>query len=113
MYVKKEALLSSQIEGTQASLIDVWHAEEFPLQRPEKGVDEIVNHVAAMNYGLARLEKLPLCLRLIREIHEILMKDVRGSEDPRRFRSQPQLGRPTRMYVGTPLPMPAKSREND
>lgn len=80
MYVKKEALLSSQIEGTQASLIDVLNAAEFSGSEKEKSVEEVVNYVQAMNYGLKRLNELPLSLRLIREIHKILLRDVRGSE---------------------------------
>ena len=87
MYVKKEALLSSQIEGTQASLIDVLNADEVSGSEKEKSVEEVVNYVQAMNYGLKRLDELPLSLRLIREIHEILLTDVRGSEkSPGEFR---------------------------
>ncbi len=81
MYVRKEAVLSSQIEGTQASLIDVL---EFEAQALEPGrpndVAEVVNYVDAMNYGLERLRKLPLSLRLIREIHERILSGLRGSE---------------------------------
>lgn len=88
MYVRKEAVLSSQIEGTQASLIDVL---EFESQTVEPGnpqeVTEVVNYVAAINYGLERLKTLPVSLRLIREIHEKLMQGVRGSErEPGEFR---------------------------
>lgn len=88
MYVKKEAVLSSQIEGTQASLVEV-------LDVPAKGQDEskkndivdVVNYVKAMNYGLQRLSTLPLSLRLIREIHAILLQGVRGSDrNPGEFR---------------------------
>jgi Fic family protein len=80
MYVRKEAVLSSQIEGTQSSLQDLL-AAEAQLYSPEtpKDVDEVVNYVAAMNYGLARLAQLPVSARLIREIHEKLLKGVRGS----------------------------------
>lgn len=77
MYVKKEAVLSSQIEGTQASLIDIL-GEDDP-KRKSLDVGEIVNYVKAMNYGINRLSELPLSLRLIREIHSILLKDGRGS----------------------------------
>ncbi|AFV02845.1 MULTISPECIES: Fic family protein [unclassified Dehalobacter] len=85
MYVKKEAVLSSQIEGTQASLIDVLD-EEDNIEK-EKSVEEVVNYIASMNYGLERLHSLPICLRLITEIHEILLKNVRGSErNPGEFR---------------------------
>lgn len=80
MYVRKEAVLSSQIEGTQSSLQDVLAAEAQILSpdRP-KDVNEVVNYVRAMNYGLKRLEDLPLCVRLIREIHAELLQGVRGS----------------------------------
>ncbi len=88
MYVRKEAVLSSQIEGTQASLLDVleFEAQALEVGRPAD-VQEVVNYVAAMNYGLDRLHKLPLSLRLIREIHQRLLKDVRGGErTPGEFR---------------------------
>lgn len=80
MYVRKEAVLSSQIEGTQSSLHDVLAAEAKILapDRPQD-VDEVVNYVRAMNYGLARLPELPVSVRLIREIHAELLKGVRGS----------------------------------
>ena len=79
MYVRKEAVLSSQIEGTQSSLQDLLAAEaEVGNDRP-RDVDEVVNYVSAMNYGLARLGHLPVSARLIREIHERLLQGVRGS----------------------------------
>jgi len=88
MYVRKEAVLSSQIEGTQASLMDVLEFEAHAVRtgRP-KDVHEVVNYVAAMNYGLDRLKSLPLSLRLIREIHAALLEGVRGSKrNPGEFR---------------------------
>lgn len=85
MYVKKEAVLSSQIEGTQASLTDVLEVNAKDDKREDIG--EVVNYVAAMNYGLKRLKGFPLCLRLIREIHEVLLSDGRGSNrNPGEFR---------------------------
>ena len=80
MYVRKEAVLSSQIEGTQSSLQDVLAAEAKILSpnRP-KDTDEVVNYVRAMNHGLRRLSELPVSVRLIREIHAELLKKVRGS----------------------------------
>jgi Fic family protein len=80
MYVRKEAVLSSQIEGTQSSLQDVLAAEAKILapDRP-KDVDEVVNYVRAMNHGLKRLADLPVSVRLIREIHAELVQGVRGS----------------------------------
>ncbi|MFM1830739.1 MAG: hypothetical protein RLZZ558_1079 [Planctomycetota bacterium] len=79
MYVRKEAVLSSQIEGTQSSLQDLLAAEAdlFDEQMP-RDVDEVVNYVRAMNLGLRRLPELPVSVRLIREIHAELMRGVRG-----------------------------------
>jgi Fic family protein len=79
MYVRKEAVLSSQIEGTQSSLQDLLAAEAdlFDETTP-KDVDEVVNYVRAMKHGLARLAELPVSVRLIREIHAELMRGVRG-----------------------------------
>jgi Fic family protein len=88
MYVRREAVLSSQIEGTQSTLDDVL-AYELDADRTQLPGDigEVVNHVAAMNYGLQRLEVLPLSNRLIKEIHERLMRDVRGADrSPGEFR---------------------------
>lgn len=88
MYVRKEAVLSSQIEGTQASLIDVLEFESQALEpnNPQE-VAEVVNYIAAINYGLERLKSFPVSLRLIREIHKELMQGVRGAErDPGEFR---------------------------
>lgn len=89
MYVRREALYSSQIEGvTQASLDEMLEFEVRATQRrrfPE--IPEVFNYVDAMNYGLQRLESLPLSLRLIKEIHKELLKDVRGGErEPGEFR---------------------------
>ena len=80
MYVRKEAVLSSQIEGTQSSLQDVLTAEArlFSSGRPDD-VGEVINYVTAMNHGLTRLETLPLSIRLIREIHGKLLENTRGS----------------------------------
>ncbi len=88
MYVRQEAVLSSQIEGTQASLADVLQFEADHDDPPRvKDVEEVVNYVHAMNHGLARLSELPLSLRLIREIHEKLMAGVRGQHlEPGEFR---------------------------
>jgi Fic family protein len=88
MYVRKEAVLSSQIEGTQASLIDVLEFESQAVEPDNpQDVEEVVNYIAAINYGLKCLKELPVSLRLIREIHQELMKGVRGSErSPGEFR---------------------------
>ena len=80
MYVRKEAVLSSQIEGTQSSLADVLAAEAKVLDPAQPhDVAEVLNYVAAMNHGLARLDALPVSVRLIREIHGKLLEGVRGS----------------------------------
>ncbi len=80
MYVRKEAVLSSQIEGTQSSLQDLLAAEARVLASERPGdVDEVVNYVGAMNHGLGRLAELPVSVRLIREIHAKLLHGVRGS----------------------------------
>lgn len=86
MYVQKEAVLSSQIEGTQASLTDVLEIGTDSEKREDIG--EVVNYVGAMKYGLKRLKELPLCLRLIREIHAKLLENGRGSSrNPGEFRT--------------------------
>ena len=80
MYVRKEAVLSSQIEGTQSSLQDLLSAEAKILYpTTPQDVSEVVNYVDAMNHGLRRLTKLPVSVRLIREIHARLLAGVRGS----------------------------------
>lgn len=78
MYVRKEAVLSSQIEGTQSSLQDLLAAEAQLFDHVPHDVDEVVNYVRAMHHGLARLPQLPISVRLIREIHAELLKGVRG-----------------------------------
>lgn len=78
MYVRKEAVLSSQIEGTQSSLQDLLAAEAHIAEGVPQDVDEVVNYVRAMNLGLQRLHDLPVSVRLIREIHRELMRGVRG-----------------------------------
>src|SRR3546814_19518730 len=109
MYVRKGALLSAQIEGTQSSLSEILlfefgNAPGAPLD----DVREVSNYVAAMNHGLARLRGgFPLSLRLIREIHGILLAKGRGSDkEPGEFRrSQNWIGgsRPgTALYVPPP-----------
>lgn len=89
MYVRKEAVLSSQIEGTQSSLSDLllYESKEAP-GAPIDDVQEVSNYVSAMYYGLERLKDFPLSLRLIREIHETLMTGARGGNKmPGEFRS--------------------------
>ena len=79
-YIRKEAVLSSQIEGTQSSLSDLLLFENDVVPGvPVNDVQEVSNYVAAMNYGLKRLPELPLSLRLIKEIHDVLLSKGRGS----------------------------------
>ncbi len=95
MYVRKEAVLSSQIEGTQSSLINLLEAEAMIFSPDRPGdVSEVINYVHAMNHGLSRLASLPISIRLIREIHELLLKGVRGahSEPGELRRSQNWIG---------------------
>jgi Fic family protein len=100
MYVRKEAVLSSQIEGTQSSLQDLLAAEaQLFDQNLPRDVDEVVNYVSAMNHGLSRLPELPVSVRLIREIHAELMKGARGG------RLQPGELRTSQNWIG-----PAGSR---
>lgn len=88
MYVRKEAVLSSQIEGTQSSLNDLLELEaSIADARRPADVGEVVNYVRAMNYGLKRLHELPISSRLIREIHAELLDGVRGRHlDPGEIR---------------------------
>jgi len=89
MYVRKEAVLSSQIEGTQSSLSDLLlHESDHAPGVPMDDVMEVSNYVSAMDYGLERLKSLPLSLRLIKEIHAHLMAGARGyNKQPGEFRS--------------------------
>jgi Fic family protein len=87
-YIRKEAVLSSQIEGTQSSLSDLlmYENDECPGTTIED-VEEVSNYVSAINYGVQRLKELPLSLRLFCEIHEILLKGARGrNKSPGEFR---------------------------
>lgn len=88
MYMRKEAVLSSQIEGIQSTLDDVLAAEHAGNAVQTKSIGEVVNYVSAMNYGIERLSTLPLSLRLIREIHACLMTGVTGEHKaPGEFRT--------------------------
>ena len=97
-YARREAVLSSRIEGTQASLSDLFLDEIEPdrVEVSRDDVREVRNYVSALEHGLTRLKELPLSLRLIREMHEILMTGVRGRHaTPGEFRrSQNWIGPP-------------------
>lgn len=109
MYVRREAVLSSQIEGTQSTLDDVL-AYEIDPKGPHLPADvvEVVNYINAMNYGLARLDTLPLCLRLLREIHARMLQDTRGgNKAPGEFRqSQNWIGGVGGLNDATFIPPP-------
>ncbi len=89
MYVRKEAPLSSQIEGTQSSMSDILlHEVDEATGVPLDDVLEVSNYVAAMNHGLGRMNELPLSLRLLREIHAVWLRGGRGSDKrPGEFRT--------------------------
>lgn len=85
MYVRKEALMSSQIEGTQATLEDV--LDPLIEDNTNRNVADVVNYIKATEYAIRRLHELPLCNRLLKETHAILMEGVRGQEkNPGEFR---------------------------
>ena len=97
-FVRREAVLSSQIEGTQASLaaLYIFEAQQLPLFGQPADVREVHNYVQALEYGLERLNSLPLSLRLIRELHERLTTGVRGEfQTPGEFRR-------SQNWIGTP-----------
>ncbi len=115
MYVRKEAVLSSQIEGTQSSLSDLllFELDQQPGV-PLDDVQEVSNYVAALNYGLKRLEEgFPLSLRLLRETHEVLLSKGRGSDRmPGEFRrSQNWIGG-TRPGNAVFVPPPAEQLQD-
>ncbi|MDY7077148.1 MAG: Fic/DOC family N-terminal domain-containing protein [Chloroflexota bacterium] len=117
-FVRREAVLSSRIEGTQADITNLYayEAGQLPLPGvepapPESDVREVLNYVRALEYGLERLDTLPVSLRLIRELHERLMTDVRGEyATPGEFRrSQNWIGPPNctlneARFVPPPVP---------
>jgi Fic family protein len=106
-YVRREALASARIEGTQATLSDVFAAAAgAPHDATDEAVQEVANYMGALQHGINRLETLPLSLRLVRECHALLLEGVRGAEKtPGEFRrSQNWIGSPdnrpdTAVYV--------------
>jgi Fic family protein len=97
-YSRKEALLSSQIEGTQASMVDVlkYEVAASRSRRVPPDVQEVINHQRAMTYGLERLKALPVSSRLLKQIHRVLMKGVRGE------RRRPGEYRDSQNWIGPP-----------
>jgi Fic family protein len=104
-FLSREAILSSRIEGTHATAQELALFEaEVPSAPVTQDVKEVANYVAAMKYGLKKVKELPVCLRLIKELHEILLHDVRGQEHtPGEFR----IGQ---NYIGTKGQTPAQAR---
>src|SRR5437867_4330075 len=103
-YVRREAVLSSRIEGTKASLSDLLLDEmenAASVPREEDDVREVRNYVVALEYGIKRLRDLPLSLRLVRELHARLMKGVRGE------RATPGEFRRSQNWIGPPGSTPA------
>ncbi len=95
-FQQREALLSSRIEGTVADQQDLLFADLDRTKTPAENVKEVRNYVDALNFGLKQLEKLPVCLRVIRDTHQQLMRGVRGQEQrPGEFRD-------IQNYVGKP-----------
>jgi Fic family protein len=109
MYIYKDATSSSQIEGTQATMINAIEATSKTSENIPRDVDDILHYIKALNFGLDRLKDFPLCLRLIREIHQELMADARATHfsDPGNFRkSQNWIGGTTPQNA-TFVPPPA------
>ncbi len=79
MYVKKEALLSSQIEGTQASLEDIFEFERGTKPENINDVSEVINYIKALDFGIQRLDEIPMSLKLIKELHAIILQKTRGA----------------------------------
>lgn len=125
-FVRREAVLSSRIEGTQADITDLYayEAGQLPLPGmelgpPEADVQEVLNYVRALEYGLERLDTLPVSLRLIRELHERLLAGVRGEHaTPGKFRrSQNWIGPPNctlndAHFVPPPVPQMYEALES-
>jgi len=115
-YIRREALLSSRIEGTQATLDDLFLFEAVPSRgRLEPDLRELINYVRAMEYGLKRLEELPISCRLVREIHKYVVEGVRGSHGtPGEFRtSQNWIGPPNcTLNEATFIPPPVQEMKD-
>jgi Fic family protein len=97
-YMRREAVLSSRIEGTKADLSDLWLDEVDPRiqDRDVADIQEVRNYITALEYGIQRLNELPLSKRLTREIHARLMQGVRGEQ------STPGEFRRTQNWIGAP-----------
>jgi Fic family protein len=104
-FVRREAVLSSRIEGTQATLGELLAAEAgVSVDRSPEDLREVGNYVVALEYGIPRLSELPLCVRLVRELHEKLMMGVRGGQ------AAPGRLRVIQNWIGRPGSTPATAR---
>lgn len=116
MYVRKEAVLSSEIEGTQASLVDVLEYEvRKPKLKTNMDVGEVVNYVAAMNYGLEHVLGQPITLSLVQELHARLLAGTRGGDKaPGQFRTRQNWLGPegTPITAATYVPPPPEEIES-
>src|SRR5205814_555842 len=113
-YVKREAVASSRIEGTQADLSDLLFHEIEPKRTPPgSDVLEVRNYVLALNRGLRELDKVPIAGRLVRDLHAVLMRGVRGHDKtPGEFRrSQNWIGPPGSTLVDATYVPPPHERE--
>jgi Fic family protein len=92
MYIRKEAIFSNQIAGNQVSLMDVLKFESGILEPDNpQGAAQVINYISAINYGLERLKDVPVSLRLIQDIHRVLMQDRQGAaQEPGEFRRTPK-----------------------
>jgi Fic family protein len=95
-FVRREAVLSSKIEGTQATLGELLAAEAGAVVARPEDLREVGNYVVALEHGIARLSKIPICVRLVRELHEKLMTGVRGEQ------AAPGQFRKTQNWIGKP-----------
>ncbi len=95
-FVRREAVLSSRIEGTQASISDLFRYEASGTRRPRGDVEEVANYVQALDHGLSLLDELPISVRLINQVHSVLMRGVRGGE------RQPGELRNEQVWIGPP-----------
>jgi len=115
-FVQREAVLSSKIEGTQATLGELLAAEAGAIvDRSPEDLREVGNYVVTLEYGISRLKKLPLCVRLTRELHEKLMTGVQGHQAaPGRFRKiQNWIGKPgSTIATASYIPPPPGERSN-
>ena len=95
-FVRREAVLSSRIEGTQASISDLFRYEASGSRRPRVDVEEVANYVQALDHGLDLLEELPISVWLINQVHSVLMSGVRGGE------KRPGELRDEQVWIGAP-----------